>query len=159
MFSSIVWATDGSEHADRALDYATAIADREHSHLHVVHIVELLVGGRVAGQRVFLNEDQIDAKIKEQAQQASAEHGIQATVHMTPSGTGNIADRIAEIAADSRADLIVVGTRGHSPIGGLVLGSVTQRLLHVASCPVLAVPPIKTTPADSTERPATTTAS
>jgi nucleotide-binding universal stress UspA family protein len=143
MFTNIVWATDGSDHADRALDYATALADREHAHLHVVHIVEMLVGGRVAGQRVFLNEDQIDAKIKEQARQASAEQALQATVHMTPSGTGNIADRIAEIAADASADLIVVGTRGHSAFGGLMLGSVTRRLLHVAGCPVLAVPPLK----------------
>jgi nucleotide-binding universal stress UspA family protein len=157
MFSNIVWATDGSEHADRALEYAAAIADREHSHLHVVHIVELLVGGRVAGQKVFLNEDQIDAKIKEQARQASAEHGLEATVHMSPSGTGNIADRVAEIAADTSADLIVVGTRGHSALGGLMLGSVTQRLLHVAGCPVLAVPPVKAHGEESPRSSAVTT--
>jgi nucleotide-binding universal stress UspA family protein len=159
MFSNIVWATDGSEHADRALDYASRLAENEGAQLHVVHIVDMLVGGRVAGQRTFLNEDQLDAKIKAQAQEVSLQYRIQTTVHMTPSGISNIADRIAEIAADSRADLIVVGTRGHSTIGGLVLGSVTQRLLHVASCPVLAVPPVRTTPIDSTERPATTTAS
>ena len=159
MFSNIVWATDGSEHADRALDYATRLANDEGAQLHCVHIVEMLVGGRVAGQRAFLNEDQLDAKIKAQAQEVSLRHGLQTTVHVTPSGISNIADRIAEIATDSRADLIVVGTRGHSTIGGLVLGSVTQRLLHLAACPVLAVPPVKTTPADSTERLAATTAS
>jgi nucleotide-binding universal stress UspA family protein len=159
MFSNIVWATDGSEHADLALDYATRLARTEQSELHVVHIVETIVGGRVAGQHAHLNEDQLDAKIKAQAGRISAEHGIQATVHMTPSGIGNIADGIAGIAAGCGADLIVVGTRGHSPIGGLVLGSVTQRLLHVAPCPVLAVPPVKRTRADSSERPAATTAS
>jgi nucleotide-binding universal stress UspA family protein len=159
MFSNIVWATDGSEHADRALDYAAQLADDERAQLHVVHIVEMLVGGRVAGQRAFLNEDQLDAKIKAQAQEVSLRYRIQTTLHMTPSGISNIADRIVEIAADSRADLIVVGTRGHSAIGNLVLGSVTQRLLHVASCPVLAVPPAKTTPVDSTEQPVATTAS
>jgi nucleotide-binding universal stress UspA family protein len=158
MFTNIVWATDGSENADRALDYATAIADREHSHLHVVHIVEMLVGGRVAGQKVFLNEDQIDAKIKEQARQASAEHGLQATVRITSSGTGSIANRVAEIAADNSADLIVVGTRGHSAFGGLMLGSVTQRLLHVAGCPVLAIPPVKAH-ADVSPQPSAVTAS
>jgi nucleotide-binding universal stress UspA family protein len=37
--------------------------------------------------------------------------------------------------------VIVVGTRGRTPLAGLVLGGVTQRLLHIAPCPVLAVPP------------------
>lgn len=159
MFSNIVWATDGSEHADRALDYATRLADNERARLHVVHIVETIVGGRVAGQNALLNEDQLDAKIQAQAREVSRQYRIETTVDMTPSGISNIADCIAEIAADSSADLIVVGTRGHSRIRGLMLGSVTQRLLHVASCPVLAVPPVRATPADSTERPAATTAS
>ena len=51
------------------------------------------------------------------------------------------AQGIADIAAEVDADVIVVGTRGHSAIGGLLVGSVTQHLLHVAPCPVLAVPP------------------
>ena len=158
MFTNIIWATDGSEHAEHALDYATAIADREGAQLQVVHVVEKLVGGRVAGQNVFVNEQEIDAKIKEQARQASAQHGIRATIHMIPSGAGQIADRIAEIATDTGADLIVVGTRGHSALGGLILGSVTQRLLHVAGCPVLAVPPTKTH-AEAPSPPSAVTAS
>jgi nucleotide-binding universal stress UspA family protein len=143
MFTTIVWATDGSAHADRALGYAGAIAEGDHAALHVVHIVEKLVGGRVAGQDVLIDEARIDAKIKEQAREASAQHGIKTTVHMTPSGIRDIADVVAEVAAQADADLIVVGTRGHSALGGLVLGSVTQRLLHIAACPVLAVPPLK----------------
>ena len=119
MFSNIVWATDGSEHADRGLDYATRLADNERARLHVVHIVETIVGGRVAGQPAYLNEDQLDAKIKAQANEVTRQYRIQTTVHMHPSGISNIADCITEIAADNRADLIVVGTRGHSPISGL----------------------------------------
>jgi nucleotide-binding universal stress UspA family protein len=159
MFTNILWATDGSEHADRALNRAARLAAAEHAHLHVVHIVEQIVGGRVAGQNVFVNEDEIDAKIKEQARRASAEHGIKTTIHMASSGFGNIADRIAEIAADTGADLIVVGTHGHSALGGLVLGSVTQHLLHVVVCPVLAIPRVKAADGEASSQPAVTTVS
>jgi nucleotide-binding universal stress UspA family protein len=57
--------------------------------------------------------------------------------------TGKIANRILEIVGDVGADLIVVGTHGHSALGTVVLGSVTQRLLHAGHCPVLAVPPVE----------------
>ena len=54
---------------------------------------------------------------------------------------GGPAHVIEDIATEADADLIVAGTRGHSPVAGLLLGSVTQRLLHIARRPVLAVPP------------------
>jgi nucleotide-binding universal stress UspA family protein len=47
---------------------------------------------------------------------------------------------VFDVARDVGADVIVVGTRGRGPLAGLLVGSVTQRLLHVAPCPVLAVP-------------------
>jgi nucleotide-binding universal stress UspA family protein len=49
----------------------------------------------------------------------------------------------AAVARDTPADVIVVGTRGHGRVAGLLLGSVTQRLLHIAPCPILAVPATK----------------
>jgi nucleotide-binding universal stress UspA family protein len=42
--------------------------------------------------------------------------------------------------ASHELDLLVCGTRGHGPVTGLVLGTVSQRLVHEASCPVLVVP-------------------
>ena len=63
---------------------------------------------------------------------------------MVDGGPGGPAHAIADAAKEVGADLIVVGTRGHTALGGLLLGSVTNRLLHIAPCPVLAVPPTGT---------------
>ena len=48
---------------------------------------------------------------------------------------------IADAAVNTGADLIVVGARGHTKLLGFVLGSVTHRLMQIATCPVLTVPP------------------
>jgi nucleotide-binding universal stress UspA family protein len=54
--------------------------------------------------------------------------------------TGGPAHVIADAAAKESADVIVTGTRGHTALAGVFLGSVAQRLLHLAGCPVLVVP-------------------
>src|ERR1700761_5991500 len=50
MFKNVVWATDGSAHADRALEYAKRLVPPDGGTLHVVYIVEKLLGPRIAGQ-------------------------------------------------------------------------------------------------------------
>ena len=62
------------------------------------------------------------------------------TLRIATGAAPGAAHMIADIARELGADVIVVGTRGHTAIGGLLLGSVTQRLLHIATCPVLAIP-------------------
>lgn len=157
MFKTVVYATDGSDNADRAFKYATEMAQSEGATLHGVHVVEKLLGPRVGGLSSHADETEIDAKIKAQAEVAGKELGSQVAVHMMASPTGEVAKRIAETASDLSADLVIVGTRGHSAIGGAFLGSVTQRLLHVATCPVLSVPPVRSGAASSDPgEPATT---
>lgn len=141
MFTTIIWATDGSDHAERALGYAVEMAEREHAELHVVHVVEKLVSGRASGMDVFLNEDQTRQRMTDQVRAATAGHHIKIVLNILPGRSGHVGSVIAELARELPADVIVVGTRGHSPVGSLVLGGVTQRLLHEAPCPVLAIPP------------------
>lgn len=141
MFSNIIWATDGSEHADRALGYAVRLAEREGASLHAIHVTETFVGPRVSGLNAHTDEDQIVARIRRETADVAIERGIRTSIDVVAAHTGGTAERIAQIARDRGADLLVVGTRGRSALAGTLLGSVTQRLLHLAPCPVLAVPP------------------
>jgi nucleotide-binding universal stress UspA family protein len=142
MFGSVVWATDGSAHADRALDYAKQLVERPDGTLHVVHVVEKLVGARVAGLDAHVNEADIKDKITAQVEAATAE-GAKVTLQVPAGQSGEIASLIAVSAAAVEGDVIVVGTHGRSAVVGALVGSVAPRLLQVSGRPVLAVPPVR----------------
>ena len=140
MFKMIVWATDGSEAADHALPYVKELATSDGASVLVVHSEEILLGPRTGGNPVHVNEEDLKAKIEHQVSELGKE-GIDASLKFV--GGPNVvgaAHMIADVAKDADADVVVVGTRGHTPLAGLLLGSVTQRLLHLVDCPVLAVP-------------------
>ena len=65
MFKVIIWASDASEHADRALDYAKGLAEASSAHLIAVHVNEITVG-RAGGYPVQVDEDEVEQKIKRQ---------------------------------------------------------------------------------------------
>ncbi len=71
------------------------------------------------------------------AQQAAREHG--ATKLRTLIEDGDPAQRILQRAAAESADLIVMGSRGFSDLKGLIVGSVSHKVNHVAPCPVMTV--------------------
>ena len=141
MFKTIVWATDGSDAADAALPYVKGLADGEGHKLVVVHSKEVL-RGRAGGYPVYADEDEVLAKIQRQADELRSE-GLDVSLRIETGAAPGAAHMIADAAGSFGADVIVVGTRGHTAIGGLLLGSVTQRLLHIAPCPVLAVPALQ----------------
>jgi nucleotide-binding universal stress UspA family protein len=139
VFNTIVWATDGSPNADRALSVAKALARESRASLVAVHVVQRYASK--GGLAVYADEDNVEAKLEQVVDGLSAE-GFDATLKIVNHIGPQAAHEIADVAQEMGADLIVVGTRGHGPIAGLVLGSVTLRLLHVAACPVLAVPAV-----------------
>jgi nucleotide-binding universal stress UspA family protein len=138
VFKVVVWATDGSRSADDALALATGLAKSSGAKLHVVHVDELVPGRAGGSHRSVLEEDierDLGLKVKE-----LKDEGIDATLETPKIVEGGVAHAIADLARDTGADIIVVGTRGLGPVAGLLLGSVTHRLLHIAPCPVLTVP-------------------
>jgi len=138
MFNTVVWATDGSQPANAALPYARSLAAAG-GRIVAVHCKELFDWGRVAGQPVLADEDDVEAQIVKQLAELR-ELGEKVELQIVSSSVGRAAQTVADAARELGADIIVVGTRGHSPVAGVLVGSVTQRLLHLAPCPVLAVP-------------------
>ncbi len=116
-----------------------ALANVEGATLTVVHVVQTYASALSAGLPLYAEQEELKAKVSRQAS-GLRDEGLDVTdrIVTTPA---NPAHAIADVATDVGADLIVVGTRGHTALGGLLVGSVTQRLLHIAPCPVLAVPP------------------
>ena len=86
-----------------------------------------------------VDEDEIIEQIRAVAH-GLTESGYDVHLEIVSTVRGGPARIIADVAKTIAADVIVVGTRGHGPAAGLLLGSVAQRLLHLAPCPVLAIP-------------------
>ena len=137
MFKVIIWATDGSSAAEKALPFAKGLAQAHGARLIVVHVNEFMAG-RAPGP-VNVKENEIQAAIGKQVADLK-QGGLDAKLQLADVIAGGAAHVVAEIADKEGADLIVTGTRGHGPVSGLLLGSVTNRLLHIAKCPVLVVP-------------------
>jgi nucleotide-binding universal stress UspA family protein len=138
MFKVIIWATDGSSGAAQALPYAKGLAQADGARLVVVHVDEF-VAGRAPGP-VNVKEDEIQAAIGKQVESLK-QAGLDATLQLADVMAGGAAHVIADIAKERGADLIVAGTRGLGPVSRLLIGSVTHRLVQIAPCPVLVIPP------------------
>ena len=140
MFKKIVWATDGSDSADKALAVAKVLATESGGEVVAIHVEEVTLPGKGGGSyHVAANEEDLKSKIDRQVSELTGA-GITATLETAHAKVGGAAHAIASAASVDEADAIVVGTRGHTPIAGLLVGSVTQRLLHIAPCPIIVVP-------------------
>ena len=140
MFKSIVWATDGSEYAENAFALVHELAKEGGAKVTIVHAVERVEGIGGTGQPRRVDEQELQHHFQQVTDQLKAE-GIDATLKIRGDVGVRPAHEVVKAAQEAGADLIVAGSRGHSAIGGLLLGSVTNRLLHIAPCPVLVVPP------------------
>lgn len=117
----VLLATDFSECAEAAAVIARDYARRFGARLHVLHV---LWGDAVKSPML--------EKLGEE---------LRATVPVvTAVASGNAASEIVKYAARHRIDLIVVGTHGRTGATRVLLGSVAERVVRLAPCPVLTVP-------------------
>jgi nucleotide-binding universal stress UspA family protein len=138
MFKTIILALDGSHRSDVAVDAVTDLAPPG-SHVVAVHV------------KTHATEQDQDALIAEQVDRVRAA-GLQVELECGSTVMGDEANVIARAARRHEAGVIVAASRGHTPLSGLLVGSVTQRLLHLADCPVLVIPPAEELPEVSHEQ-------
>lgn len=140
--TTIIWATDGSDLAGRALEFVHDFAQNWTTPPRIVAVhVDQRWTGREMNVPKLAGEDDLEAKIQTQIQ-ALAREGFETGFELRRSHRMEDESRlIASVAAELDAQLIVVGTRGQGRVAGALFGSVAQGLLHSAPCPVLVVPP------------------
>ena len=141
MFSSIVVGTDGSETADRALTRAFDMARLTGARLHVVSAYApnpaRLTGGAPATEAAewSVGPDFEVQAVLDRAEGRARGEDVPIEVHALKGDPG---DAIIAIAAETDADLIVLGSRGMQG-ARRVLGSVPNKVSHRAPCDVLIV--------------------
>jgi nucleotide-binding universal stress UspA family protein len=149
MFTTIVWATDGSELSDGALPMVEELARLHEAKIVAVH-ADALLTGRFGGAPVLADEDDLRVKLARQVEELR-EEGYDADLKIKVAPMLAPAQIIVEAAREVDADLIVVATHAYGIVGSLFFGSVARALVHEAPCPVLTIPPAM---AHAAERPA-----
>ena len=137
----IVAALDGSEGSTRTLPVIRELAAGLKVPVLVVHVREIGLFPEVGGQPRRVDEDELSARVKQQATDLANE-GVDVSLQVVESAhRGGPAEEIAGVAKREGAGLIITGSRGFGMIQGLLVGSVAHRLQHIAPCPLLIVPP------------------
>ncbi|KPV64784.1 MAG: Universal stress protein [Candidatus Bathyarchaeota archaeon BA1] len=132
---------DGSEYSDRALQHAIDTATKYSSEICLIHVVSTirdLITGPETHTYIDVSRELEESgrRILSSTHQLVEKAGLKVTTKLEH---GQPADRIVRIAKDKGFDLIVIGSRGLSAIKGFLLGSVSDKVTHHATCPVLVV--------------------
>ena len=141
-FRHVMCPIDFSDTAARALTYATALATWYEAQLTVLHVATTFDEafapvGDAGGEPYPGSRDDIIARIRRSMEQA----GASALKARPLAQEGHASELIVNCAAAQKADLLVMGTHGLGGFHRLLLGSVTEKVVRTATCPVLTVPP------------------
>jgi nucleotide-binding universal stress UspA family protein len=144
----ILFATDFSDAAGKALPYVLALARRYGATVHAVHVLPSAVYPFTLPDMWPLMAE-TEEQLRETGKQ-ELEKALQGISHELIVREGPIWQTISKIADDSNIDLLVLGTHGRSGVEKALMGSVAEQIFRQASCPVLTVGPcVRTKPGAS----------
>ena len=149
MWKHLLVPVDFSECAARAVELGRSIAERDRARMTLVHVSLLppnlppdaLVTPPGAAERVRVDEyttrgvggllDAIAAPLRDR--------GLDVRTVAVAASSGDVADELMRVAAESNADAIVVGTHGRTGLSHLLLGSVAEKVIRRANVPVITI--------------------
>ena len=138
-FQRILFPVDLSQQSRAAAPFVKAIATRFHSEVSVLHVVEIPLawygGPEAAAFDAMINVSTILEDRRNELEKFLMDALAGLTVQRCVQ-SGDPALLITEYARQKHADLIMLPTHGYGPFRGLLLGSVTAKVLHDAECPV-----------------------
>jgi nucleotide-binding universal stress UspA family protein len=137
----IVVGVDNSEGSRRALEWAVAEARLRGADVEAVfvwHMPYVASGPFVPTPSIVMDDAEEGAKgVLDRSVDAIDQQGLRRPIERTLVCDGTV---VGLLEAAKGADLLVVGSRGRGGFAGLLLGSVSQEVLHHATCPVVVVP-------------------
>ena len=135
----ILFVTDFSEPARNAQRYAIALAEQFAAELYAFHSVsdEVLVPApEMAGRWL---EDEMERARRQLATDLGTARAAKPAIMEVRQG--NAVQEIIRYAAEHSVDLIVIGTHGRTGLSRMLLGSIAEKVVRLATCPVLTVHP------------------
>jgi nucleotide-binding universal stress UspA family protein len=140
---TILVATDFSEPSEVAVRYGRALTDAFGATLHILHVVPDAMALPWAAMADGLAMADVQRQWEREAHERlhelvpEAEHGSMRLQVVTRAG--DPVRQITQYAAEKAVDLIVMGTHGRGPVAHMLMGSVAERVVRTAPCPVLTV--------------------
>jgi nucleotide-binding universal stress UspA family protein len=134
--NKILLAVDGSEDADLAARAAIDLSGKTGTELHVVHAWQSVPSARFESFIRAQRKQEAEELLAAQEKLIEASGGKIARAHLR---RGPAVDEILDLAGELDAGLIVMGSRGMGPVKRLVMGSVSEGVVHHSRCPVLVL--------------------
>ncbi|PFH20654.1 universal stress protein [Burkholderia sp. JKS000303] len=144
MYTNIMVAVDGSASSSQALDEGLKMARLYGARLFAVFVVDksilLSYAGRIDPNALIEEVRHDGVAVLREAERTIARAGVNGDTEIAETELGqDVAERLQRYVAEHAIDLAVLGTHGRRGIRRMVLGSVAERFLRAASCPVLLV--------------------
>jgi len=141
VLKNILVATDFGEQSEAALTYGRDLARSYNATLHVLHVVQSAAASLADAESIrglMEVQTQIERNARNQLEITVTDED-RTMLHATPVvlTSAGAAEGIVQYAGDRAIDLIVIGTHGRRALAHVLMGSVAERVVRMAPCPVL----------------------